>query len=1113
MQRTVILISVTLLIIARLSGQTASHVVISEVYGGGGNSGATYTNDFVELYNPTAAPVTMTSWSIQYQSAGGSGTFTLKSVFSGTIASRAFFLVQLARGSAGTVALPTPDAVGTMNLSGTSGKVALVLDSLSIANSTDPNVVDFVGYGPSANKFEGSGPTPAPGNTSSIERKASASSTAATLGPGGSEEKAGNGLDSDDNANDFVATSSINPQNSASSTEPPTGAFVGTGSAEISPSSIQADTSMTVTFTLRGDASSFITSVRVLIPRPLTWSGSSADVSLTVGGAPVLEVSKDTVKLTNLAIGQNDSLLLQLMHLSAPDTTVRVTFNIETGAGSDSSAPIHALPQLLIYGTPLPVADARGNDAIGVPVLLNQLVTIRGIVTVSSQFGGPAYVQDISGGIAVYDAVFQASVALGDEVTLSGTISQYYGLTELHDVTLLQTQSRGNDVPPLVLTAQQILSDGTDGTELYEGLLVRLNRVVVTDLTGQPITTWEVGGTQSGVNYYLSDSTGAVIVRIDRDVDVANTAAPSGVFDIVGVVSQFKPDAPFLGGYEIQPRMQADIISNGPLIIVPPYETDITPASLILNWETEKSGSSKLRYGETKAYEFGTTGDTSRVLNHAVAISNLEPATVYHVQAFSVAGADTSFASDRVVSTASLGSTGQINVYFNKSVDPSLAFPDTAEGNSDFVAHLLKRIDGAQQTIDCALYSISGTVGGKIAQALIQAHNRQVRVRMIVESDNLDGGTGTMMYGTIAPAGIPWIPDNFDYVNAGVGLHHNKFVVVDAHGSADEAWVWTGSWNLTDPGTNDDMQNVIEIQDQALAGAYTLEFNEMWGSDTDVSNASSSRFGARKLDNTPHIFTINGTHVECYFSPSDRTTSHIITTLDRADHSINIALLTFTRSDIAAALKTRRDAGVKVRAILDNNTDTGSQFNFLQSNGIEVRLDPNASALLHHKYAVIDAEQIEGRPAQWVITGSHNWTSAAENSNNENMLIIQNDQIANLYLQEFAARYEDSGGPDTIVLGIERTSDQVPRTTSLSQNYPNPFNPRTAIRFQLSAVSHVTLKVFDLLGREVADLVDEQKGPGTYTATWDARGLASGIYFYRLQAGAFVASKKMLLLK
>jgi hypothetical protein len=118
-----------------------------------------------------------------------------------------------------------------------------------------------------------------------------------------------------------------------------------------------------------------------------------------------------------------------------------------------------------------------------------------------------------------------------------------------------------------------------------------------------------------------------------------------------------------------------------------------------------------------------------------------------------------------------------------------------------------------------------------------------------------------------------------------------------------------------------------------------------------------------------------------------------------------------------------------------------------------------------------------------------------------------------LYLQEFAARYEDSGGPDTIVLGIERTSDQVPRTTSLSQNYPNPFNPRTAIRFQLSAVSHVTLKVFDLLGREVADLVDEQKGPGTYTATWDARGLASGIYFYRLQAGAFVASKKMLLLK
>jgi phosphatidylserine/phosphatidylglycerophosphate/cardiolipin synthase-like enzyme len=1113
MQRTVILLSATLLLTAYLPAQNANHVVISEIYGGGGNNGSIWKNDFIELYNPTGSAISLQGWSVRYASA--TGTSWQQTVLSGVIQPRGFFLIQEAKGNGGVQNLPTPDVVGTIAMAATGGKVALVTDTLSFVNPTDANVVDFVGYGTNASKFEGSGPAPAPGNTTSIERKAFATSTNATLGSSGTEEKAGNGWDSDDNANDLVAQSlaSINPQNSASPTEPPSGAFAGTGSADLSPLSIQADTSMTVTFTLRGDASGVITSVRVLVPPPLAWPGSIADVSITVVGTPTLQASRDTLTLRNLGIGQADSLLLQLSRLSAPDTTLKVAFGIETGGGSDSTAPIRVLPELLVYGKPLPIADARANDGRGVPLLLGKLVTIRGIVTVSSQFGGPSYVQDVSGGIAVFDNSFQAAVTLGDEVTLTGTASQYFGLTELQQVTLHHIHSSGNEMSPVVVTAQQIADDGRDGIEQYEGQLVRLNRVVVRDTTGQPITVWEVGGGQAGTNYELSDSTGTVTLRIDKDVDIVRAFAPTGTFDAIGVVGQYKPDTPYVGGYQIQPRGRADIISSGPSISVAPYETNITSASLTLNWETEKPGSSQLRYGETKSYEFGTTGDMSKGLSHAVAISNLTPATAYHVQAFSVDGIDTSFASDRVVSTSSLGSSGQINVYFNKSVDHALARPDAAEGDADFVDRLLMRIAGAQMTIDCALYSISGSVGETIAQALVEAHRRQVKVRMIVEKDNLSHSTGPVMDGIITPAGIPWIADDFDPVNGGVGLHHNKFIVVDARGSADQAWVWTGSWNLTDPGTNDDMQNVIEIQDQALAGAYTLEFNEMWGSASDVPDASDARFGARKLDNTPHIFTINGTRLECYFSPSDRTTSQIINTLNRADHSINLALMTFTRSEIAAALKVRREAGVKVRAVLDNKTDSGSQFNFLQSNGMEVLLDPDPDALLHHKYAVIDAEQIEGQPAQWVITGSHNWTSAAENSNNENTLIIQNDRIANQYLQEFAARYKESGGADNIVLGIERITDQGPKRTSLSQNYPNPFNPRTAVSFQLSAVGRVTLRVFDVLGREVAVLVDEQKEPGSYRVMWEAARLSSGIYFCRLQVGGFVETRKMVLIK
>jgi hypothetical protein len=84
---------------------------------------------------------------------------------------------------------------------------------------------------------------------------------------------------------------------------------------------------------------------------------------------------------------------------------------------------------------------------------------------------------------------------------------------------------------------------------------------------------------------------------------------------------------------------------------------------------------------------------------------------------------------------------------------------------------------------------------------------------------------------------------------------------------------------------------------------------------------------------------------------------------------------------------------------------------------------------------------------------------------------------------------------------------------SLSQNYPNPFNPSTVISYQLPVISSVTLKVYDILGREVATLVNEEKPAGSYEVQFDASGLTSGIYFYQLNAGQYSETKKMILLK
>ena len=98
-------------------------------------------------------------------------------------------------------------------------------------------------------------------------------------------------------------------------------------------------------------------------------------------------------------------------------------------------------------------------------------------------------------------------------------------------------------------------------------------------------------------------------------------------------------------------------------------------------------------------------------------------------------------------------------------------------------------------------------------------------------------------------------------------------------------------------------------------------------------------------------------------------------------------------------------------------------------------------------------------------------------------------------------------------MGVKPNGETSPTHYELLQNYPNPFNPSTIISFSLVARSFVSLKVFDLLGRDVANIVSEEMQPGNYSRQWNASDLPSGIYFYRLQAGSFAETKKLILLK
>jgi hypothetical protein len=104
-------------------------------------------------------------------------------------------------------------------------------------------------------------------------------------------------------------------------------------------------------------------------------------------------------------------------------------------------------------------------------------------------------------------------------------------------------------------------------------------------------------------------------------------------------------------------------------------------------------------------------------------------------------------------------------------------------------------------------------------------------------------------------------------------------------------------------------------------------------------------------------------------------------------------------------------------------------------------------------------------------------------------------------------------GADDEVTSVEAKEEHLPDKYFLRQNYPNPFNPSTIIQYQVPSVGIVTLKIFDILGRQVATLVNGQKQPGKYDVQWNASNNSSGLYFYRIQTGKFVETKKMVLLK
>jgi phosphatidylserine/phosphatidylglycerophosphate/cardiolipin synthase-like enzyme len=310
-------------------------------------------------------------------------------------------------------------------------------------------------------------------------------------------------------------------------------------------------------------------------------------------------------------------------------------------------------------------------------------------------------------------------------------------------------------------------------------------------------------------------------------------------------------------------------------------------------------------------------------------------------------------------------------IYF---IDPTGPVAEYYSGGPDEA--LAQAIDQARLSVDVAVYDLDLS---SVSHALINAHRRGVKVRVITESDNMD--TVATKIPALKEAGIPVIGDRRE------GLMHNKFTVID------HMEVWTGSMNYiaNDAYRNDN--NLIRIRSTKLAQDYTTEFNEMFEEDL---------FGPDDRPATPYPnVNVNGTEIEVYFSPDDGVAKHIVDLVNSAQESIYFLAYSFTSDQISDAMLSRAQAGIALAGVFEKTqvaaNKSSSEYDPLRLAGLDVWLDANPKNM-HDKVILIDGKI--------VITGSYNFGAGAEKKNDENILVIHNVDITALYMQDFQRIYE-----------------------------------------------------------------------------------------------------------
>lgn len=320
---------------------------------------------------------------------------------------------------------------------------------------------------------------------------------------------------------------------------------------------------------------------------------------------------------------------------------------------------------------------------------------------------------------------------------------------------------------------------------------------------------------------------------------------------------------------------------------------------------------------------------------------------------------------------------GWWRVYFSEPSGDS--DPSGYVGGMDAV--LAEAIAGVQDTLDIAAFEMNSDL---IYQAVLAAHQRGVRVRIVTDDEHGLEDEKDAALRDLKAAGVAVADDGRS------ALMHNKFMIMDGR------TVWTGSWNYTVNGTYRNNNNVLVMEHAMAAAAYQAEFDEMF---------IRGEFGGRSTDDGIATFGENGAEASIIFAAEGDEIPALAAEIQKAEHSIRFMVFVFSLDELAGAiLETMADTDIRVQGIFEkrNSTATWSQLPMLHCAGADIRQDGNRYTL-HHKVFIIDDDT--------VITGSFNFSNSAARSNDENIVIIREPNIARLYIKEWERLWDSAEYP------------------------------------------------------------------------------------------------------